>query len=145
MQNTAPVKWEHADYLSKLIRTEDLRSQVKIAAEELREHDFDTIAFAGISGALISIPTALAMNKTMLVVRKPQDVNASYTEFGSHSGRVVEGNVGSSRYVIMDDLVSSGRTYKRIIEQIAMVAPKADCIGIYTVYGMTFKPLSSYV
>ena len=53
-------KWKHASYLSQLIRTVSLRRQVSRAAHILKEYEFDAIAFTGLSGALIAIPTALA-------------------------------------------------------------------------------------
>lgn len=128
----APVKWDHAEYLERLIRTEELHGQVKRATSALARRDFDSIAFTGVSGSLIAIPTALAMNKTMLAVRKPEDAKC-FTDGGSHSSRMVEGNIGSLRYIIMDDLVSSGDTMHRIINEVKIVAPQAECVGIYTV------------
>lgn len=124
MENEKPYepKYGHASYLSASIRTDRLHKIVPQIVAVLSRYDFDAIAFRGMSGTLLASPVAMAMNKTLLGVRK-------ITE-GCHSDRMVEGDHGARRYVIVDDCVSSGTTARNIIEEIAKVAPDAKCIGV---------------
>lgn len=69
--NHTPV-YNHSEYLEPLVRTENLRKSVNDALDILDAEDFDSIAFRGISGALIAPTLALLMDKTLCAVRKPQ-------------------------------------------------------------------------
>lgn len=42
----------------------------------------------------------------------------------------MEGNHAAERYLIVDDLVATGKTAARIIKQIKFFAPRAVCIGV---------------
>lgn len=84
--------------------------------------DFDAIVCAGTSGLMIAPPVAELMNKHICVVRNTTDC---YSEFP------VEG-VSPYRYVIVDDLICSGKTVKRIIKAMKDQHPKASCVGVYT-------------
>lgn len=87
----------------------------------LRHHDFDAIAFQGLSGALFAPMVAFALDKTLLAVRKGEDC---------HSCRQVEGDYAAKRYVILDDFVSCGSTVQRILTEIGDAVPMAHCIGV---------------
>lgn len=67
---------------------------------------FDSIAFRGMSGALVGPAVAATLDKEMIMVRKPKT---------SHSIHVVEGFIASQSYVIVDDFVSSGATVSATI------------------------------
>lgn len=71
-----------------------------------KEHLFDTIAFRGMSGALIAPSVADVLGKQLLMVRKAQD--------DSHGG-LVEGARSRSRYIVLDDVVESGNTVAQVI------------------------------
>ena len=86
-----------------------------------RAVEFDAFACRGLSGMLVAPIVAVEMHKTLLVVRKSDTDN--------HSSRMVEGDVGARRYVIVDDLISSGSTVKAIIKEIREVSD-AKCVGI---------------
>jgi len=88
----------------------------------LTMHEFDAIAFRGLSGALLAPIVALQMGKTLIAVRKGES---------THSSRDVEGDYGARRYVIIDDIVSSGDTVRAIIADIKTENPEAYCIGVY--------------
>lgn len=106
------------------MRTDKLRETLSKCVSVLRQRrmDFDAIAFRGHSGALIAAPLALALDKTMLMVRKP-GVNA-------HSYRLVEGDMAAKTYIIVDDTVSSGATVHAITDAIEGAAPQARCVGV---------------
>lgn len=83
--------------------------------------DFDTIACCGISGLLVVPQIAELLDKHILIVRKDE---RRYSEFS------MEG-VTPFRYVIVDDLICSGSTVRRIKNTIKDDHPRARCIGVY--------------
>lgn len=111
-----------SSHLNGYLDPVELAKKIKIAAKELAKHDFDTIAFRGMSGALIAPPLAMKLKKQLILVRKDND--DSHTLFG------VEGNKLSKRYIIVDDFVCSGKTKSVIIEKVAEFAPLAEFIGM---------------
>lgn len=123
METAAPKPiYDHVDYLEKLIRIEEVKKTIRRSKALLKRYDFDTIAFRGMSGALIAPHLALALNKHLILVRK----NITDT----HSEHTVEGNKGSLRYVIVDDLIATGNTVRTILDAVHVFAPKAICIGV---------------
>jgi len=89
------------------------------------EKDFDSIACCGVSGLMVVPQIAEILNKNIIIVRKDE---RRYSEF------YLEG-VSPSRYVIVDDLICSGLTIKRIINSIEEDTPRAKCIGVYFYLG----------
>lgn len=79
-----------------------------VKALEPYAYEFDTIAFSGNSGALLGPLVAIRLKKNMLLVRKEEN---------SHSTYMCEGTL-NSRYVIADDLISTGSTVRRIQRQL---------------------------
>lgn len=69
--------------------------------------EFDTIAFRGMSGALIAPTVAMELGKELLMVRKKQAE--------AHSSYMVEGNIESNKYIIIDDLIASGATIRNTV------------------------------
>ena len=84
-------------------------------------YEFDTIACCGISGLLVVPQIAELLNKHILIVRKNEKC---YSEFR------MEG-VAPFRYVVVDDLICSGSTVKRIKNTIKDDYPRARCVGVY--------------
>jgi len=108
-------------YLRKMLNPETFKEYLPKALEILGRYQFDAIAFRGTSGALVGIPLAHLLDKTMLVVRKSGE--------DSHSGSAVEGDRGAYRYIIADDIISSGATVWAIVQAVKKFAPHAECIG----------------
>jgi len=133
-------KFQHSPYMKKSIRTKELKSCIRLAIRALKHWKFDTIAFRGISGALLSAPIALALNKNMIIVRKPSDSSHSVTQY-HHK---VEGNANARSYIIVDDFVSSGTTMETIQEEVKKFAPKAKFIGLLEVHRITEAKLKKY-
>jgi hypothetical protein len=71
--------------------------------------EFDSIAFRGMSGALIAPIVAFKMKKDLILVRKKES---------SHSNHAVEGNKATRRYIIIDDFVGGGTTLDTIVSTI---------------------------
>lgn len=120
-------QYVHADYLGYLIPTDKLRETVRAMSEALKPYDFDALAFTGVSGMLIGPPIAMALDKSMLVVRK---------ERSGHSSLIVEGDLGARRYVFVDECIASGDTYRRVKEQIEEARCAAECIGALTYWNV---------
>ena len=119
-------QYDHSIYLETVATVKALRKTIVTAAKTLKNYEFDTIAFRGMSGALPAIPLALRLKKEFIFVRKDFEVGT-----GSHSYRQVEGHKTVERYVIIDDLICSGKTLKEIVKHIHTFAPKAKCIGVF--------------
>ena len=128
--HTHVPQYSHSGYLDQILQTDRLRETSKKAALILAGLDFDAIAFSGMSGALIAPVLALALNKTLIMVRKFRDNSHSVSQ---RHGALVEGDFGAQRYVIVDDLTSSGRTARYIRDQIKAHAPSAVYIGLLAV------------
>lgn len=87
---------------------------------------FDAIAFRGVSGALVAPIVAYLLKKDVLVVRKPR------TDETSHSYLTVEGtDAAAPRYLIVDDLIATGKTVDAIIDAVYQSRSKAECVGVY--------------
>jgi hypoxanthine phosphoribosyltransferase len=72
--------------------------------------DFDTIAFTGMSGALIAPIIGFVLNKNILMIRKYGDKH--------HSNLTAEGYVHSKNIIIIDDQCSTGATLNYIYDSI---------------------------
>lgn len=122
------MSYEHAYYLGPVIQPEHMFDTTTEAAARLQELsvDFDTIVFRGVSGCLFGIPLAHKLGKNMIVVRKGEN---------NHSGRLCEGHSGVKRYIIVDDLVDTGKTVRYIVGAVKAFADKpAVCIGVFCYY-----------
>jgi adenine/guanine phosphoribosyltransferase-like PRPP-binding protein len=89
-----------------------LRTAIKTARKELRDIKFDMIVCRGVSGMLFASPLAYSLNKPLVVIRKLSGVK-------QHSDRYYEGFVGASSYIIVDDLIDSGKTVLLIRKTVA--------------------------
>ncbi len=88
---------------------------------------FEAIAFRGMSGALMAPLVAEAMNKKLILVRKDRKIERT------HSHAKVEGvkiPIGT-RYIILDDFVSSGETVEIIIAALHKEAPSLVPVGVF--------------
>ena len=116
--------YEHAWYLTAALRPEQARLAVERVIRRIRRMDsVDAIAFRGMSGALIAPAVSIRLGIPLIMVRK---------EAKTHSAHSVEGYALAKRYVIVDDLVASGKTVIAICEAIEGFAPDARCAGVIT-------------
>lgn len=125
-----------AQYLNQFTNPEKLKQRIGYAVRALRKHDFDSIAFSGMSGALIGPPVALALDKTFLMVRKLDD--------HSHSALQVEGDYAAKKYIILDDFSESGKTIDRIRDEISNFMPNAKYVGMLAVKWINEFRLEKY-
>jgi adenine/guanine phosphoribosyltransferase-like PRPP-binding protein len=82
---------------------------------------FDTIACCGVSGLMVVPQIAELLDKHILIIRKDE---RCYSEFRTEG-------VAPFQYVVVDDLVCSGDTIKRIQNTIKDEYSRAICKGIY--------------
>lgn len=83
--------------------------------------DFDSIACCGVSGLLVISQVAELLNKNITIVRKGEKC---YSEFRTEG-------VAPFRYIILDDLICSGDTVKRIKRTLKEEYPRSVCVGAY--------------
>jgi adenine/guanine phosphoribosyltransferase-like PRPP-binding protein len=129
-------KYYGAQYLERFTNPEKLAQRINMAVRALQGHEFDCVAFTGMSGMLIGPPVALQMGKTFLMVRKDYDT--------SHSSMYVEGDYAARRYVILDDFSETGNTIRRIKDSIQDCSPDAKCIGMLAVAHINDARLERY-
>lgn len=128
---------DSAEYLYRALDPLQIEETIARARIALEGVDFDAIAFTGLSGALIAPIIAREMRKTMLAVRKL----TCDDDFHCHSSRKVEGDIAARRYVIIDDIVSTGATIGNIISAVKAAqlnsSPShvpAECVGVFEYY-----------
>ena len=110
-------------HLAKVLQRSLTRDVLLRCVNQLRDQEDDSLAFCGMSGALVAPILANMICKELIMVRIPGTPRC-------HSRLPVEGYSGSKRYVLVDDLISGGRTCARIINGVRLFAPKAELIGV---------------
>ena len=83
---------------------------------------FDSIACSGVSGLMVIAQIAELLDKHIIIVRKKGE--KCYSEFATEG-------VSPHRYIIIDDLISSGSTVKHIKKVIKDDYSRSSCIGVY--------------
>lgn len=103
-----------SQYLLPTLDVESLQKVVKLVVRVLREKvgldNFDAIVYSGMSGAGVATAVAVAVGKSLLMVRK--------VGVDCHSGLIVEGATRAERVVIIDDCIASGATLVRVVRAI---------------------------
>jgi len=94
---------EWSSYLSDALFNVD--KLLKTAVEKLEGVQFDSIVGTGLSGTLVIPFLAREMRKHFAIVRKSND--------SDHAEASIEGMI-LDKWIIVDDLISSGRTVRRI-------------------------------
>ena len=102
-------KIQASGHFRRVLTSELLKEIVAESVEQLSTLDFDTLAFIGLSGATVAPIIAHQMGKELLMVRK------NGGQDNSNSSQWIEGNVGAKRVVIVDDLISSGKTMSQMM------------------------------
>lgn len=111
------------EYLRKALDPKLRKQTIELAVIKLEEHkdEFDAIVIQGYSSSLIGIPIADALGKPIVIVRKPNDDRTS--------NKKVEG-LATTRFLFVDDLVSTGRTFSRVREAL-YEWNAATIVGVY--------------
>ena len=101
-----------ADYFKSMLEPVGRNHCIDAIYQRLLDVDFDTIVCTGVSGVSAGSILAFLLDKRLLVIRKEND--------DSHHGNRPSGwlSPNTSKVVIVDDFVCSGRTMKRIDEKL---------------------------
>ncbi len=103
-------------------------NQTVAEAERLKTtHNFDTIAFCGMSGAAMAFLLSHQLRVPLLCVRKKEEPSHYRRQV---SNTLLEGNMDCLRYLLVDDFISSGDTVNYMIESISKELPKAKCVAM---------------
>jgi adenine/guanine phosphoribosyltransferase-like PRPP-binding protein len=91
---------------------DDMQAVVAQTVMDLRLHadEFDFIAVRGSSGMLVGAPVSLALDKPLVVVRKPDEKSHQ------RSGDVINWHRAHGRFIFLDDMVASGRTREEVLK-----------------------------
>ena len=87
----------------------------------LPEHD--TLIGTGLSGSL-AVALIGHSHETLFAVLRKEDAH-------SHSSRIFEGRIGT-RWLFVDDFVSSGKTKRRVLEKMKYHHPDVEYVGTWT-------------
>ena len=115
-----------SEYLRDPLCGKKLRKIAKAISRSVKKSglEFDSIAFRGMSGALLAPTVASLLEKPLLLVRKGKT--------SRHSKRSVEGYIGKGcSYIIIDDFIFSGETVKEIQQEINDECDDTECVGIF--------------
>lgn len=114
-----------SDYLNSIYQVQDYKKLVNKAAAAIKafklKNPFDAIAFTGTSGAALAYPISAMLKIPLICVRKG----------ANHYGEPIEGCVTATKYIIIDDFISMGRTMKKIISTIKKEMPTAKPVAIF--------------
>lgn len=124
-RKTTDGKWmQGCEHTTILLNHNQRHLFISKAVQTLQKitDDFDTVACCGTSGLLVISQIAEQLNKNILIIRKKND--SKYSPF-MYEGVIPE------KYVIIDDLICSGRTAKHILKTVKEESPNSICTGIY--------------
>lgn len=114
-----------ADHTSRVLNHKSRNKIVVQAVCDLRkiENTFDSIIVTGISGLLVGPDVASILNKHLVVIRKSTE--ECYSPF------IIEGVIPHN-YIILDDLICSGKTVNGILKTMKDECPRSRCSGVYS-------------
>jgi len=127
-RRTEDGKWLQGCDHTTLLLNHKIRNKIIFQCmNDLKNIDFsfDTIACCGTSGLLVVPQISELLKKNILVVRKKKEKRYSPFQY--------EGPI-PNKYIIVDDLICSGKTVKHIIYTIKEDCPRAECIGVYSFF-----------
>lgn len=123
MDTTSPAgePLQCAEYLQSALNPVTLNTLVENLVTSIQNSglEFDTIAFRGLSGTLVAPLVAVRLQKQMMCIRKDRAGSC-------HSAHTMEGHIGASRYIVIDDLICTGATLRAVMSEIAHAYAFAD-------------------
>jgi adenine/guanine phosphoribosyltransferase-like PRPP-binding protein len=135
---------QHSSYLKEAISSpSQMARTVSETVKQIRELmagkkqlQIDAIACCGVSGITIAAPVAIRLKKQLIIVRKQEE--------NSHASFKVEGLIKGKvfSYLIVDDLIESGRTCRNIISNISESNRFGVCVGAFLYNSQKFVDLS---
>jgi orotate phosphoribosyltransferase-like protein len=115
----------HTSYLHAAFDKRFRKNTIDYVCKKLEGIECDSIAFCGMSGALIAPIIAYRTGKNIILVRKAKDDSHSCFSIEASSTRC-------KKYVIIDDLIATGSTIKHIIRKMSShnTFEKSVCVGV---------------
>lgn len=116
-------------YLTQYLDPNMLEETVKMAKgtilsrTKFHDTDFDTIAVTGVSGILIGSPLSIALKKNLIIIRKDTS--------STHSNVLVEGWGVNQKIVLVDDMIATGETIRKMEEEIGAHCDSPTIVGTY--------------
>lgn len=120
--------YQCATHIAATVNRRARNKAIEDCMAALKNIEYDTFAFQGASGIGISLILAHLLQKETILVRKdgePRQADARYK---------VEGYKEAKRYIVVDDLISTGMTAARVIQGVHSLAPEAELVGILLYY-----------
>lgn len=135
------------DYLHKTLTLHGHREAVQKAVQLLRDtglHRFDAIAWSGVSGGLVAPVVSYILDKPQLIVRKGEERHSKHEVESPFTPECyelspVDGHGWRGTYVIIDDLVSSGATVQRMVNEISSLHPGSRLVFVVTYEASTYS------
>lgn len=124
---TGPA-YQYPTHLRPAMNRVERKKTVEACIEKLRQYEFDTLAFSGISGASIGFILAQLMDKEVISVRQPGVKRHAGNQYNE------EGYRHALKYIVIDDLISTGTTVARVIRGVRKIAPQAEFVGVLVYY-----------
>lgn len=90
----------------------------------VQKHEFDSIAVRGLSGATMGGILSYLSKKDLVVLRKSSD-------YSPHSLSTVELENKPNKFIIVDDLISSGKTIQIINNELQYYPDNPKCVAIF--------------
>lgn len=124
----------HANYLSRIFDRERLLVLVENVIDKCTEHGIDAIVVSGLSGTIVGGAVTIVSNVGLIAVRKGETTHSScmveYKDFQEYK-----------KIAFLDDLISSGTTYKRVKRALKGEGMKISLIMLYEDVARTFDGL----
>jgi adenine/guanine phosphoribosyltransferase-like PRPP-binding protein len=102
----------------------DAREKLALIQRSLKGIKFEAFAVSGLSGIVLASVLAHRMRKALVIVRKEETPSPN-------SYNKIEGPDDLTSFVVLDDLISSGGTLRRIVEGVAIRYPHAKGAGVF--------------
>lgn len=113
------------DYLYTVYSPHRYKNLIKETVKKIKafqkKNPFDAIAFRGSSGAALAFPLADKLNVGLIHIRKDK----------SHYRGIYEGVSNIKSYIIVDDVIETGKTIKKIIKHVAAYNDDAELKAIF--------------
>jgi len=125
----------HTYYLQQAFQHTHRKDAIEDAVFALSKHRkcFETIVVTGLSGTLIGPTVAYLMGKDLGVVRQRKSKHCDFK---------LEATKPIKNYIIIDDMVDTGDTIKKIIKDVDSFYPNAILYGVYCYQSNNPRPMS---
>ena len=117
----------HSHYLTPALNPASRKKSIDFILSQLEKIEYDSIAFTGMSGAVLAPIISYLTGKHLIMVRKKGD--NTHSDYDIESSSTI-----CNRYVIIDDQSHSGKTIDRIVhkieDSILTLSHDVNCVGI---------------